>query len=51
MKGRDHGALQDAEPLERRTELVQPRRELEIDVQPDVRRLLDEERERVVERR
>ena len=36
---------------DRRGELVEARPQLEVDVQPDVRSLVDEERERLVERR
>ena len=36
---------------DRRRELVEPYLQLQIDVQPDVRGLVDEERERLVEGR
>ena len=51
MERRDDGTALEPEAAERVGELVEARRQLEVDVEPDVRRLVDEELERLLERR
>ena len=51
MDAADDGAGLEPVAHDRRGELVEPRPQLEIDVQSDLRCLVDEERERLVERR
>ena len=51
VEGRDDGAPLEVEAAERRGQLVEPGLELQVDVEPDVWRLVDEERQRLVEGR
>ena len=50
VAGADDRTSHEAVPGERGGELVEARPQLEVDVQPDPRRLVDEEGERLVER-
>ena len=51
MERRHHRPPLEPEPPQRVGELVEAGRQLQVDVEPDVGRLVDEERERLVERR
>ena len=51
MNAADHGASSSRDALIATRELVEPRPQLEIDVQPDPGRLFDEERQSLVEGR